>query len=156
MARREVKEDELAEESPDHLSAPIDLSDTTVAESSQPAIAAPTPKGSDAPKNSGVVNASLQQREIPAPPIPDHSQPSPTEALPMPAETRRGTVVLDVEQGGIVVPSFMGKSVRSAVEEAEQSGLDLDAVGSGVAKDQSPPPGAHVTAGSRVTVKFVR
>ncbi|MCU1298863.1 MAG: peptidoglycan synthetase FtsI [Acidobacteriaceae bacterium] len=156
MARREVREDELAEESPDHLSAPIDLSDNTVADASQSATPVPTPKVSDAPKNSGVVNASLLQREIPPPPIQDHSQPSSSEALPIPAETRRGTVVLDVEQGGIVVPSFMGKSVRSAVEEAEQSGLDLDAVGSGVAKDQSPPPGAHVTAGSRVTVKFVR
>jgi cell division protein FtsI (penicillin-binding protein 3) len=156
MARREVREDELAEESPDHLSAPIDLSDNTVADASQSATPVPTPKVSDAPKNSGVVNASLLQREIPPPPIQDHSQPSSSEALPITAETRRGTVVLDVEQGGIVVPSFMGKSVRSAVEEAEQSGLDLDAVGSGVAKDQSPPPGAHVTAGSRVTVKFVR
>jgi hypothetical protein len=156
MARRDVKEDELAEESPDHLSAPLDLSDNTVADSSQPAIAVPTLKASDVPKNSGVMNASRQQREIPPPPVPEHSQPSSSEALPIPTETRRGTVVLDVEQGGIVVPSFMGKSVRSAVEEAEQSGLDLDAVGSGVAKDQSPPPGAHVTAGSRVTVKFVR
>ena len=42
-----------------------------------------------------------------------------------------GTVVLDVEQGGIVVPSFVGKSVRAAIELAEESGLDLDAVGSG-------------------------
>ena len=34
-----------------------------------------------------------------------------------------GTVVLDVEQGGIVVPSFAGKSVRGAIELAEDSGL---------------------------------
>ena len=30
-----------------------------------------------------------------------------------------GTVVLDVEQGGIVVPSFAGKSVRRRIEMAE-------------------------------------
>jgi cell division protein FtsI (penicillin-binding protein 3) len=65
-------------------------------------------------------------------------------------------VVLDVEQGGIVVPSFVGKSVRGAIEAAEDSGLDLEAVGSGVGKDQSPSPGAHVMAGSRVTVRFAR
>ena len=52
-----------------------------------------------------------------------------------------GTVVLDVEQGGIVVPSFIGKSVRAAIEIAEQSGLDLDTVGSGLAHEQTPPPG---------------
>ena len=42
-------------------------------------------------------------------------------------------MVLDVEQGGIEVPSFVGKTVRGAVEAAEDIGLELDAVGSGVA-----------------------
>ena len=46
--------------------------------------------------------------------------------------------MLDVEQGGIVVPSFLGKSVRTAIEMAQESGLDLDAVGSGLARQQSP------------------
>jgi len=65
-------------------------------------------------------------------------------------------VVLDVEQGGIVVPSFVGKSVRSAIELAENSGLDLDVVGSGLAQEQSPAPGTHVASGARITVKFGR
>src|SRR5207253_9898552 len=76
-----------------------------------------------------------------------------TRSPDTPAE---GTVVLDVEQGGIVVQSFAGKSVRSAIEIAEESGLDLDAVGSGIAREQSPPAGSHVAAGSRVTVRFGR
>jgi beta-lactam-binding protein with PASTA domain len=67
-----------------------------------------------------------------------------------------GTVVLDVEQGGIVVPSFLGKSVRAAIEMAQESGLDLDAVGSGLARQQSPPAGSHVVSGAQVTVKFGR
>jgi len=67
-----------------------------------------------------------------------------------------GTVVLDVEQGGITVPSFQGKSVRSAIELAESSGLDLDVVGSGLGQDQNPPAGAHVLSGARITVKFGR
>src|SRR5205823_361309 len=62
----------------------------------------------------------------------------------------------DLAEGGIVVPSFAGKSVRSAIEIAEESGLDLDAVGSGIAREQSPPAGSHVAAGSRVTVRFGR
>jgi hypothetical protein len=64
--------------------------------------------------------------------------------------------MLDVEQGGIVVPSFVGKSVRAAVQVASGSGLDLDVVGSGVAREQEPVAGAHVAAGSRVIVKFAR
>jgi cell division protein FtsI (penicillin-binding protein 3) len=65
-------------------------------------------------------------------------------------------VVLDVGQGGIVVPSFTGKSVRGAIELAQDSGLDLDAVGGGLAREQSPAAGSHVATGSRVTVKFGR
>jgi len=66
------------------------------------------------------------------------------------------TVVLDVEQGGIEVPSFVGKTVRGAVESAQDAGLELEAVGSGVARQQSPPPGTHVAAGAHVTVQFGR
>jgi cell division protein FtsI (penicillin-binding protein 3) len=65
-------------------------------------------------------------------------------------------VVLDVEQGGIEVPSFIGKSVRSALEAAQDSGLELNPVGSGIAREQLPAAGAHVTAGSKVMVKFAR
>jgi cell division protein FtsI (penicillin-binding protein 3) len=157
MARREVKDDDLAEASPDHLSAPLDLSDSGVAEASPlPLHPAPPERTSDAPKQGEVVNASLQQREIDPPSGSDPRSPGSIDDSPTAENAHRGTVVLDVEQGGIVVPSFAGKSVRSAIEAAEASGLDLDAVGSGVAKDQSPPPGAHVTAGSRVTVQFAR
>jgi hypothetical protein len=67
-----------------------------------------------------------------------------------------GTVVLDVEQGGIDVPSFVGKTVRGAVEAAQDAGLELEAVGSGVARQQSPPAGTHVAAGAHVTVQFGR
>ena len=67
-----------------------------------------------------------------------------------------GTVVLDVEQGGIEVPSFVGKTFRGAVEAAQDAGLELESVGSGVARQQSPLAGSHVPAGSRVTVQFGR
>jgi cell division protein FtsI (penicillin-binding protein 3) len=67
-----------------------------------------------------------------------------------------GTVVLDVEQGGIAVPSFLGKSVRFAIEIAEANGLDLEIVGSGIAQDQSPVAGAHVSSGAKITVRFGR
>jgi cell division protein FtsI (penicillin-binding protein 3) len=55
---------------------------------------------------------------------------------------------------GIVVPSFMGKSLRAAVEYAQQSGVEISVLGSGIARQQSPLPGTHLPAGQRVTVRF--
>jgi cell division protein FtsI (penicillin-binding protein 3) len=83
---------------------------------------------------------------------------APTAADPaaQPNLPASGTVVLDVEPGGIEVPSFVGKTVRGAVEAAQDAGLELEAVGSGLARQQSPAAGAHVAAGSRVTVQFGR
>ena len=73
-----------------------------------------------------------------------------------PQSEPKATIVLDVEQGGITVPSFIGKSVRSAIEMAESSGIDLDVVGNGVGQEQNPPAGSIVPAGTSVTVHFGR
>jgi cell division protein FtsI (penicillin-binding protein 3) len=101
-----------------------------------------------------IVPAAFREKE-PINPSPPPAPSSAVAEVPVPLPTN-GTVVLDVEQGGIVVPSFIGKTVRTAIETAEESGLDLDAVGSGMAREQSPAAGTHVQTGSRVTVKFGR
>jgi beta-lactam-binding protein with PASTA domain len=90
-----------------------------------------------------------------APPGASDTDAAASGASPTPAQstTANGTVVLNVETG-IVVPSFMGKSLRSAVESAQQSGLEINAVGSGIARQQSPPPGSHLLTGQKVTVRF--
>jgi membrane peptidoglycan carboxypeptidase len=148
LASRQVKDEEVAEGSPDHLGDPVDASEPA------PGVVtagAPAPlRRRDTPP---VTPAALIQPEPISVQEPSRAseQPDPTERTPT-----SGTVVLDVEQGGIPVPSFAGKSVRAAIELAEQSGLDLDAVGSGVAQEQSPLAGVHVPSGSRVTVKFGR
>jgi cell division protein FtsI (penicillin-binding protein 3) len=64
-------------------------------------------------------------------------------------------VVLDVE-GGVVVPSLIGKPLREAIEVAQESGIELEVIGSGVARAQAPPPGTRIPAGSRVAVRFAR
>jgi len=69
------------------------------------------------------------------------------------AAAGKGTVVIDVDSG-IVVPSFMGKPLRSAVEAAQQSGLEINVLGSGIAREQSPLPGSHLLAGQKVTIRF--
>jgi hypothetical protein len=76
--------------------------------------------------------------------------------VPEPAPSHeQGTVLVSVE-GGAVVPSFIGKPLRSAVESAQQSGFELNVIGSGVAREQSPPPGTHMPAGSKIAVRFAR
>jgi len=86
------------------------------------------------------------------------SQPTPTasqdtsSASAEPTATN-GTVVLDVDSG-VIVPSFLGKPLRSAVETAEESGLEINAIGSGVAREQWPAPGSHLPAGQHITVRF--
>jgi cell division protein FtsI (penicillin-binding protein 3) len=52
------------------------------------------------------------------------------------------------------VPSFLGKPLRSAVETAQQSGLEINAIGSGVAREQWPAPGSRLLAGQHITVRF--
>lgn len=157
MASRQVKEQDLAEGSPDRLGDTIDVAD---AESANPtpvtaaALRKPSPE-----RASGVVPAALRQHDPENPP-PGQRSDSGTRQEPATAATVQlpssGTVVMDTEQGGILVPSFLGKSVRAAIEMSEENGLDLDAVGSGLAREQLPLAGSHVAAGSRVTVKFGR
>ncbi len=163
LARREVKEEDLAENSPDHLGAPLELADDPVPAPEVPAMP-PSLDGSPQ-KAGGVVPASLREPESSPPPAGDSPVSSAGPQPPASASATEkqgsspptsGTVVLDVEQGGIVVPSFIGKTVRTAVETANQSGLDLDVLGSGMGREQSPSPGTHVQSGSTVTVKFGR
>jgi cell division protein FtsI (penicillin-binding protein 3) len=152
LASRKVKPEDLEESSPDHLSSAIEMADNTVPELPQ----VPS-KPSPGSNNALVVPAAL--REPSMPPTASATR-SPALAVSGVQSTEKpeqhGTVVLDVEQGGIVVPSFAGKSVRSAIEAAEDNGLELDAIGSGIAHDQSPPAGSHVAAGSRIVVRFDR
>jgi cell division protein FtsI (penicillin-binding protein 3) len=144
LARRDVPDASLEESSPDHLGASLDMAD-----------AGETPfsnrQRSPAQSAAQVVPAALtrekfndfttsaaaltSQRRVPR--LPRRSP----ENSPAQKSPAGGTVVLDVEEGGIEVPSFLGKTLRVAIEAAQDAGLDLDAVGSGVAREQSPRPG---------------
>jgi cell division protein FtsI (penicillin-binding protein 3) len=157
MAESRVKEQDLAEGSPDHLGESLEAADQGPLDSLP--VPPPNSNSTQPEAGNGLVTAALREPE-PAAPTSEREQPNmgnpksePAAPASLPAS---GSVILEVETGGIVVPSFLGKSVRAAVELAEQSGLDMDAVGSGMARQQSPPPGSHVAAGSRVTVNFER
>ena len=70
-------------------------------------------------------------------------------------DARGGTVVLDVG-GGSTVPSLLGLSMRGAIEQAHKAGYELQIVGSGVAREQQPPPGSCLPFGSKIAVRFSR
>ena len=157
LASNKNNDKALEEGSPDHPGETLDTGDASSTEmaAAVPPKSLPVSHADTAESGSGVLPAALRQpaavsapQSAPALPIPVASSPEGT--------VRNGTVVLDVEQGGIVVPSFAGKTVRTAIELAESSGLDLEVVGSGVAQNQAPPAGSHVTSGARVTVRFGR
>src|SRR5580704_11263609 len=122
VAQHKVKDSDLDETSPDHLGSPLEVADAAAPDESgaasiTSAATASAGNGSGAKPSATiaasapVVPASLTTLEaVPAPPSPTAAnEPSPAAAAKMPLA---GTVVLDVEQGGIVVPEFKGKSVR--------------------------------------------
>ncbi len=164
-----MKDKDLEEGTPDHPGEPLetaevngDSSDQTAGKANVPALRAAQDGLSPATADSDgkVVQAAIRHSEPVAvaasQPQPAKS-PSAVDAIAGQATPpATGTVVLDVEQGGIEVPSFVGKTVRGAVEAAQDNGLELEAVGSGVARQQSPPAGTHVAAGAHVTVQFGR
>jgi cell division protein FtsI (penicillin-binding protein 3) len=160
------KDKDLEEGTPDHPGEPLETADVNGSAAdvhAKPSVAqAPSPAIAEVEGH--VVQAAMRQSE-PLPSAPGAASQTSQAAAKNPGAAdaaaaaqaklpASGTVVLDVEQGGIEVPSFVGKTVRGAVEAAQDAGLELEAVGSGVARQQSPPAGAHVAAGSRVTVQF--
>jgi cell division protein FtsI (penicillin-binding protein 3) len=56
----------------------------------------------------------------------------------------------------VPVPSFEGIGLRSVVERADSVGLRVQAVGSGLAREQIPAAGTMVPAGTEVVVRFTR
>ena len=153
LASRQTKEQDLEEGSPDRLGDALE-----VADSGDP-LAAPgkeMAKPSPSVSGTGIVAAALRETDPVAARVPEPATVKQPDEPPLAADHPANTVVLDAEQGGIVVPSFAGKTVRAAIGLAQDTGLDLDAIGSGLALAQSPPAGSHVPAGSHITVKFGR
>jgi len=64
-------------------------------------------------------------------------------------------VTVAVEEGGdIEVPDFSGKTMREVTEICLRLGLDPIVIGSSLATNQAPAPGAKVKRGAKVTVQF--
>src|SRR5579859_4732589 len=132
LARRDVPNASLEESSPDRLGANLEIGEVNGTPGA-PAVK-PSPIGAQ------IVAAAQKvadQPSLPARTVEVAGSPgAQTAAGPENSSTQKlpagGTVVLDVEEGGIEVPSFLGKNLRAAMEAAQDAGLDLDAIGSGV------------------------
>jgi cell division protein FtsI (penicillin-binding protein 3) len=168
LAQAKANEKDLDEGSPDHPGDSLDVAEAPATESlpssETPAMGIPTGHASATLRQDGraartsaisdvIVPAAMHEQIAVAGSAPPRTR---SDGLNSSAFSSSGTVVLEVEQGGIAVPSFVGKSVRSAIEIAEANGLDLEIVGSGIAQGQSPPAGAHVPSGAKITVRFGR
>jgi cell division protein FtsI (penicillin-binding protein 3) len=156
LAQVKAKDKDLEEGTPDHPGEPLETAEVNgdASESSKPSVAR-APTSANAGGEGNVVQAAMREQDGPAA-TPAQSNVATDTVASVSKPPTTGTVVLDVEQGGIEVPSFVGKTVRGAVEAAQDAGLDLEAVGSGMARGQNPVAGAHVHAGTRVTVQFGR
>jgi cell division protein FtsI (penicillin-binding protein 3) len=159
LAQARMKENDLEEGTPDHPGESLETAEVN-GDSSE--VAKPSVAHAPATVNTEgkVVQAAMRQPETERGAGVETPKDTPIASVaaneprsPVPAT---GTIVLDVEQGGIEVPSFVGKTVRGAVEAAQDAGIELEAVGSGVARQQSPSAGTHIAAGAHVTVQFGR
>ncbi len=137
VLRASVRDSELDESSPDRLGG-----DLMVDSENAQATAAPAASAAVGKRSLVTPAQSAKAKGVPA-----NSATPPTPGT--------GTVVVEVE-GGPTVPSFLGKSLRAAVEEAQAAGIELEAMGSGTAREQFPAAGSRLPASKRVAVRFAR
>lgn len=136
-----TSKEDVNEAAPDHIGEEVETSAPSQVVTPQPdsaAVAKPETSPvvtKDAVSTTGTPAASLIQASVPL--------------------SAKGTVVLDVA-GGVEVPDFRGKPLRTALVEAESAGIELEVSGSGVAVEQSPVAGSRIPPGGHVSVKFGR
>jgi cell division protein FtsI (penicillin-binding protein 3) len=80
----------------------------------------------------------------------------PALAISHPVPVEPAPTVEIAEGGGIPAPQLLGKTVRVVTEECLKMGLTPVLVGTGIATQQFPEPGATIRRGGRITVQFAR
>ena len=152
LLRASAKPEDSMEGSPDHVGEEVAENDPA----DLPDLGSTDAKASKIQANPSTVAASFranrtQTHSTAVPQVPNSAIPD-SQPVALPTS---GTVVLDVDAAK-TVPSFLGKPVRTVIEESEKAGLEVDIFGSGVARQQNPPPGARLPSGGHVTVQFAR
>jgi cell division protein FtsI (penicillin-binding protein 3) len=155
--RAHTKEDDVYEGAPDYIANAPEHGDalTATASQGQPASAVPMAPAPQDPRLRNVAETSTAGQTPVAAALARQPVATVQKAALKTTEQPGGTVVLDVA-GGVLVPDFHGKSLRTALEEAESAGLELEINGSGVGQDQSPAAGSRIPPGGHVSVHFGR
>lgn len=84
------------------------------------------------------------------------SVPPPAPAAPAPAAPEIAVVEAKPGSRGVIVPDLAGRGLRSALQIGADSGLLIEANGSGIVRKQSPQAGAVVAPGTVLTVELKR
>jgi cell division protein FtsI (penicillin-binding protein 3) len=152
-----TKEDDTAEAAPDYVASAQENVDTPARAPTSPQVQAPAPATAaqlDPKLRTVAATSKPMQPTVPA--IAPVQPPATLQKTAFETDNQpRGTVVLDVA-GGVLVPDFKGKSLRTALEVAEEAGLELEVNGSGVGLDQTPAAGSRIPPGGHVSVRFGR
>jgi len=156
MLLASVKDSDLDDSSPDHLGEALDIQEDATVIMPEPSKPSPAYAQARATQQPALVPASFTRAAAKSTTSNTRPEAPPTLVAPAPdLSAPKGTVVLPV-QGGAVVPSFVGKPLRLAIEAAQQAGFELNVIGSGIAREQSPSPGTRLPAGSKIAVRFSR
>jgi PASTA domain len=69
-------------------------------------------------------------------------------------EVPSSVAAADIDPDAPKVPNFVGKTTKDVVTEAAALGVEVDIEGSGLARLQTPQPGAELVPGERISVSF--
>lgn len=115
----------------------------------------------DLPTDDPLRGAPVQSQSTPAkqvaatPPANRKATPQPAPSSPSPVPQQK-TVVIAESGKKFSVPSLVGLPVRKVIEQAAAAGFQVQIVGNGTARQQAPPPGTMVPAGTRIVVRCGR
>ncbi len=156
LLMRAKADKEVDEEAGEHIGATMDFSAENNAQPALPPVrqrAVQSGNVNPTAKAGGqlqFVPATATKRQVVQSPPP---RPMPVAQASAVSSSGEGVVV---NLPGAIVPVFIGKSLRGAIEAAQDAGVQIDAHGSGVAREQSPPAGSRIGPGMKVVVKFSR
>ena len=153
MIRASAKETDFSEGSPDRLTEGEAIASED--EDSNPGkLLTPSSNHKETDRARMFAASFNPAPKTPVKPAPDFARQSVEAhpAIPMPTS---GTVIM-AEGNQATAPALLGKTVRGAIETAQQAGIEIDVIGSGVAKVQVPSAGERLAPGARVVVTFAR
>jgi cell division protein FtsI (penicillin-binding protein 3) len=128
------------------------LEDTEDAEATVGQALPPTVVGQAVPT---VVGQAVPPAGV-ATPRPAYGPPPPAQSAPAVAPPAVAAAPAPPKPPRARVPNFRGMTMRAVLAEAAAKGLSILPDGSGVARVQSPPPGAPLHQGERIRVQFAQ